>query len=280
MAVDAQHRKLVSTPRAFVDGQPADAAALVRFARSSYGHFTTMQVRGGAVRGLHLHLARLEHATRVLFGAALDVPALRVQMHQVLAGRTDASLRINVGAANYTARHMPDPARIEVLMLVDPPAPEMVAPVRLMSVVHARYLPQIKHAGGFDLLHLRRHAREQGFDDALLLAADGFVAEGTTFNTGFFDHDALVWPQAPQLDGVTKQLLSEAFANSGRYVRSQPVTLDDIAGFDGGFCCHSGGVWPIRSVDDRSLRCSENATAKLRQCLALLPAESIRMADD
>ena len=60
----------------------------------------------------------------------------------------------------------------------------------------------------------------------------------------------------------------------------QGFTLDDIAGFDGGFCCHSGGVWPIRSVDDRSLRCSENATAKLRQCLALLPAESIRMADD
>ncbi|MCX7557868.1 aminotransferase class IV, partial [Xanthomonadaceae bacterium JHOS43] len=105
----------------------------------------------------------------------------------------DASLRISIGAANFTARAMPSPARLEVLMLVDPPAPEIIAPVRLMSTLHSRYLPQLKHGGSFDVMHLRRQACIQGFDDALLLTDDGFVAEGATFNIGFFHHAALLW---------------------------------------------------------------------------------------
>ena len=297
----------MSATRAFVDGLPADEAALLRFARSGYGHYTTMQVRGGAVRGLGLHLARLEEATRVLFDAALDVDALRAQMHRALDGVADASLRVSIGAANFTARQMPMPARIEVLVLVDPPAAEIVAPVRLMSATYARYLPQIKHNGMFDLFHLRRHARAAGFDDALLVTPEGFVAEGTTFNVGFFSGDALVWPQAALLEGVTMRVLSEVFevfevgdepayapsrhsgltsfavesrrndAGGGSSVRviHQPVTLADVAGFDGGFCCNTGGIWPIRNIDDHLLPCSEQAVQHLRHLLATIPAEPI-----
>lgn len=265
----------MSTTRAFVDGLPADAAALIRFARSNYGHFTTMQVRGSAVRGLGLHLARLEHATRALFGVPLDVDAVRVQMRRALGGDEDASLRLSVAAANYTARRMPEPAQLEVLVLVDPPAPERNAPVRLMSVVHPHYLPQIKHSGGFGLSHLRRHAQARGFDDALVLGTDGAVAEGTTFNVGFLERDVLVWPQAPQLDGVTKQLLSEAFANGGGFVRSQPIALADVTGFEGGFCCNSGGVWPIQSIDGLEFSDSSRVTDNLRGLLAALPCEVI-----
>ena len=52
-------------------------------ALGSYGHFTAMQVRAGATRGLPLHLARLDAANRELFG----VP---------LAGQADASVRVYV----------------------------------------------------------------------------------------------------------------------------------------------------------------------------------------
>ena len=40
-------------------------------ALGSYGHFTAMQVRAGATRGLPLHLARLDAANRELFGVPL-----------------------------------------------------------------------------------------------------------------------------------------------------------------------------------------------------------------
>lgn len=287
----------MSNTRAFVNGLPADAAALARFARSGYGHFTTMQVRGGAVRGLGLHLARLEEATRVLFDAALDVEALRGQMRRALDGVADASLRVSVGAANFTARSMEAPARLEVLVLVDAPAAERVEPVRLMGVVHARYLPQIKHSGMFDLFHLRRRARGLGFDDAVLLTPEGFVVEGTTFNVGFFSGDALVWPQAARLEGVTMRLVSQACeapheamhaslrhsgfrrndAEEGVSTRviHRPATLAGITRFDGAFCCNTGGIWPIRSIDDRVLPCSEKAVQRLRHLLASVPAEPL-----
>ena len=43
-----------------IDGRPAGTADLGHFVLSNYGAFTSMQVEDGGVRGLDLHLARLE----------------------------------------------------------------------------------------------------------------------------------------------------------------------------------------------------------------------------
>ncbi len=56
--------------RAEVDGREATAEQL-RFPAFAYGHFTAMQIRGRSVRGLELHLSRLDAANRELFGAGL-----------------------------------------------------------------------------------------------------------------------------------------------------------------------------------------------------------------
>ncbi len=243
----------MSATRAFVDGKPASTAALIRFARSGYGHFTTMQVRGGGVRGLGLHLARLEQATALLFDAPLELALLRGQMRAALAASPDASLRIRIGARNFNARAMPAPARIETLLLVDPPAPARTEPVRLASFQHLRYLPQLTHCGNFDLFELRRRALALGFEDALLLDAHGHIAEGTTFNIGFFRGDDLIWPQAEKLEGTTQQLLQRGFAAAGGKNHTRPITQADLASFDGGFCCHSGGIWPLATIDTTTL---------------------------
>ncbi len=57
--------------RTEVDGREATAEQL-RFPAFTYGHFTAMQIRGRKVRGLALHLARLDAANRELFGVGLD----------------------------------------------------------------------------------------------------------------------------------------------------------------------------------------------------------------
>lgn len=247
---------------------PATTAALIRFARSVYGHFTTMQVRGGGVRGLDLHLARLEHATSVLFDAALDRAAVRAQMRTALAGMPDASLRIRIGARNFSARAMPSPAQIETLMLVDQPAQPRTEPARLASFRHQRHLPSIKHNGNFDLFELRRRALAQGFDDALWLDPLGFVAEGTTFNVGFFHDDALIWPQAEKLEGTTQQLLQRGIAAAGGQNHTRPITLGDLSSFDGGFCCHSGGIWPLATIDATTLPIHDAGMALLQRLWA------------
>jgi hypothetical protein len=56
-----------STPRIEINGRAATAEQLHFRALADYGHFTGMEVRKGRVRGLDLHLARLDAGTRELF---------------------------------------------------------------------------------------------------------------------------------------------------------------------------------------------------------------------
>src|ERR1700679_3527084 len=67
-----------------VNGGLATADGLSYPAIVNYGHFTSMQVRGGAVRGLGLHLSRLDLATRELFGTALDGELVRAYIRHAL----------------------------------------------------------------------------------------------------------------------------------------------------------------------------------------------------
>ena len=61
--------------------------ALRALALSNYGHFTSMQVRNGAVQGRELHVRRLEDATQALFGTPLDgASALQQAAHRITAG--------------------------------------------------------------------------------------------------------------------------------------------------------------------------------------------------
>ena len=69
--------------RVTCNGQPAQVEDLLP-ALVNYGHFTSLQVRGHAVQGLDLHLARLSQATRALFGSALDTGQVRGWMAQAL----------------------------------------------------------------------------------------------------------------------------------------------------------------------------------------------------
>ncbi|MBD0693583.1 hypothetical protein [Streptomyces sp. CBMA123] len=60
-----------------VNGAEADSEDLKVLARASYSHFSSMQVRSRAVRGLDLHLKRLDDSTRELFGTGLDADRVR-----------------------------------------------------------------------------------------------------------------------------------------------------------------------------------------------------------
>ncbi|MEU5581160.1 aminotransferase class IV [Streptomyces huasconensis] len=69
-----------------VDGRPATAENLLWPALNHPGHFTAMQVRGGKVRGIGHHLARLDAATRELFGHELDGERVRALIRHILRG--------------------------------------------------------------------------------------------------------------------------------------------------------------------------------------------------
>src|SRR5262245_42679585 len=74
-------------------GMPATVDRLASVAFAGYAHFTAMQVRDGAVRGLDLHLARLRSASTEMFGTHLPDDRVRSELRQAIAaGPADVSL--------------------------------------------------------------------------------------------------------------------------------------------------------------------------------------------
>ena len=107
-----------------VDGGPATVDQLAHQAIVNYGHFTAMQVRHGAVRGLGLHLSRLDSATRELFGSGLDGELVRAHVRHALgADVRDGSVRISV--------FQPDAdERPSIMVVVRPPSDPPAARAR------------------------------------------------------------------------------------------------------------------------------------------------------
>ena len=222
-----------------VDGEPAAFEDLAGLARVNYGAYTSMRVDAGAVRGLDLHLARLDASARELFGEAVGESRLRALMRAAVEGHADCWLRVSLFSPDISPRRPDWTGRPRVMTAVFPPPPPLADSVRLTAQVHAREAPHLKHTANFGLIRARRMARASGFDDALFVDAGGRVSEGSLWNIGFVRGDRVTWPEAPMLAGVTQALLQRGFEGVGLTSGTEPVRLGDLARFDGAFICNS-----------------------------------------
>ncbi|WP_093533112.1 aminotransferase class IV family protein [Stenotrophomonas rhizophila] len=222
----------------------------------NYGHFTSLQVRGGAVQGLDLHLRRLRQGTEELFGSTLDGTRVQAWMQAALQAEdvVDASLRVTVFSRAFDFRKPLQVVPVDVLVAVSAPVTLPATARRVRSVVYQRELPHLKHVGTFPLFEHRRQALQAGYDDAVFVDAQGAISEGTTWNIAFGRGGDLVWPQAPALRGTQERLLQ---AGWGGEPQLAPLRLDDLAGFDAAIACNAAGVWPITSIDGHRFTGSE-----------------------
>ncbi|MBO0868575.1 MAG: aminotransferase class IV [Micromonosporaceae bacterium] len=250
--------------RVEVDGRPATAGQLAVPGPASYGHFTAMQVRGGRVRRLDLHLARLDAQTRELFGTGLPGELVRERIRQALRDLADASLRV-------TVFRLPGATQVSTMVIVRPPVEPPTGPVRLLAVAYQRPLAQIKHTGTFGQIHYGELARAKGYDDALLTTVDGVISETSTANIGFLDDAGVLWPDAPLLLGTTMQLLEDGPLPT----RRAPVRLADLPRLRGAFVANSIGVTPVSTVDDLDLPLTDDRLAALRRRWSAVPTDEI-----
>ena len=87
----------IRAPRVEINGRPAGLGQIWELDLSSGGHFTAMQVRDRKTLGLDFHLARLDGATRELFGGGLDGDRVRACIRHALGPDVaDATVRVNV----------------------------------------------------------------------------------------------------------------------------------------------------------------------------------------
>jgi branched-chain amino acid aminotransferase len=115
--------------------------------------------------------------------------------------------------------------------------------------------PSIKSLNYLNNILARLEANDRGADEALMLDAQGYVAEATVDN--FFivtDHAVVTPPTATNLKGITREALLGIAANLGIRAEEKPFTLFDVWTAKEAFICGTGAeVVPVVSVDARTI---------------------------
>jgi len=100
-------------------------------------------------------------------------------------------------------------------------------------------------------------ALRDGYDEALLLDVDGFVAEGSGENFFMVYDGVIITPELTSaLDGITRQTVIQLAKEEGYEVREKRITRDEVYVADEAFFTGTAAeVTPIRELDGRTIGC-------------------------
>jgi len=98
-------------------------------------------------------------------------------------------------------------------------------------------------------------AIEHGYDEAILLDTDGFVAEGSGENIFIVKNGVLYEPEiASALTGITRDSIHAIAADLGLTIQTRRLTRDDLYIADEAFFTGTAAeVTPIREIDNRRI---------------------------
>lgn len=98
-----------------------------------------------------------------------------------------------------------------------------------------------------------QEALECGYDEALLLDNEGYVAEGSGENIFIVRNGIIYTPDLTSaLEGITRDTLMVLAADAGLEVREKRITRDEVYVADEAFFCGTAAeVTPIRELDGR-----------------------------
>ena len=123
-------------------------------------------------------------------------------------------------------------------------------------------------------------AKEKGFDEALLLDSDGFLAEGPGANLFFEKDGKLFTPQLGNiLPGITRSTVLELADELDLEVEQGKFTKEDLFQADSAFYCGTAAeVVGIASVDDYQFPTNWNDSLgkKLQNAYSLLVRDPLK----
>lgn len=257
-----------------LNGSPVTAAQLKPLALTNYGHFTSMCVDNGQVRGLSLHMERLAHDCRHLFDVDLDTDLVRRYVRDAVQDSAPSVIaRVTVYDPDLEIGNIGAEAKPQILVSTRAASTGVASPLRLQAVAYRREMPTVKHISLLGALKQRRDAQRGGYDDVLFLNPDGTISEIATSNIGFVQAGRIVWPRSEWLPGVTMTLINQALDEP---IVLQPLTLADISVMDAVFATNAAtGIRAVAAVDERSWSAQFAELSWLRELYLDIPAESL-----
>lgn len=267
----------------FINGQfqPASRATVsVQDRGLLYGDglFETLRAEGGRPVWLQHHLARL---TRSAAALNLPLPPQLPWAETIVAllGRNNlatgtAAVKILITRGETAVLGLPATDRPTVIISARPYTPPPPAdyrqgwPVVCFPERRQCFLGNHKSLNYLFSLAARQYALDHGGQEALILEADGTVAEGAAAGLLWQEGGAYYTPQAANaLPSVTLTVLEEILQRQGVALRRAMLPVARLLQAEGAWLANSlMGLVPISSVDGQPLALSP-ATDRLNEML-------------
>jgi branched-chain amino acid aminotransferase len=216
------------------------------------GVFEVIRVYDGRPFALEEHLGRLERSARNL-RLPLDLEAVRADAHRLLAqagsGPGNELLRIVVTRGGRR-------------LLFTEPLGSTPDRIRLASITYSptRILDGVKSLSYAANMLATRLAREQGFDEALLVTPHGRVLEAPTSSIFWVKDGSILTPPLEDhiLASITRALVLDRAG-----ARESACTLADLAAANEVFIASTTReVQPVAAIDERSFECAGPVTER------------------
>ena len=291
----------------WLDGQwlpwrDAKVHVLTHTLHYGYGCFEGIRAyataHGPAIFRLDEHLRRLEDSAHIL---AIDLPYTRAEMAEACIeavrrnGLDSAYLRplLFLGAEKLGV----DPAGAASHLMIAAwhwgaylGNQAMDAGIRVRVASYARHHPNVQMCRAKAIstyansILAVREARRDGYDEALLLDTEGYVAEGSSENLFMVSNGELLQPETTSaLDGITRRTVMTLATDAGLTVRSKRITRDELYCADEVFLTGTAAeITPVIEVDRRRIGKGEPGpiTRRLQQAyLATVRGEERRYLD-
>ena len=123
-----------------------------------------------------------------------------------------------------------------------------------------------------------REALDAGFEEALLLDNEGYVAEGSGENVFLVRNGVLFTPELTScLEGITRDSIIRIAEDQGLTVKEKRITRDEVYVADEAFFTGTAAeVVPIREVDNRTI--GSGVRGPITETLQRIYLESVRGA--
>jgi branched-chain amino acid aminotransferase len=258
--------------RVYIDGQvrePEEARVSVFDRGFLYGDsvYETIGTAYGRLFAAREHLDRLERSAERI---GLRVPP-RAEIERAIAetveaaGNAESRVRViltrGVGKLDLDPASASDTRLVVIVFPLGPPTPEMFdkgVAVAIVSVARnspAAIDPAVK-SGNYlnNVLALGEARRRCKAYEAILLAGDGSVAEGSTSNVFVVVGGEVRTPQPEVgiLDGITRAKVIGLCREAGIPLCERRLSPDELRGADEAFITSATrGVLPVTTIDER-----------------------------
>jgi branched-chain amino acid aminotransferase len=230
------------------------------------GVFEVIRVYDGTPYAFDAHLARMERSAKNL-RLPVDLEAVRADSFRLLA-------QAGTGPDHQCLRIMITRGGRRILL-----TEQMVAVAdnaRVMSITYSptRILDGIKSLSYAANMLAGRLAREQGYDEALLVTPHGRVLEGPTSSVFYVKDGRLLTPPLDEhiLASITRALVIEVTG-----AEEEPCTLEELYGAEEVFFASTvREVQSVASIDDHEYGGPTPVSDRTRDAVAARMAEQLR----